>query len=125
MKRLFGVLVFCLLAISIATSQTATVKCNVVLRSKASTSSKAITTLTPDTSLILINPALRNGFLHVQTDDGDKGWVWARNVAISDEEDAGEGGAVEDDLINQLLSAHSDAVGQPLVIHGESVCWAY
>jgi len=123
MRRLVGVVVFCLFIVSFASSQTATVKRNVVLRAKASTSSEAIDTLTPTTTLTLINPAARNGFLHVQTEDGDKGWVWAKNVQVSDEEDAGEAGAVvEDDTIAKLLAGHTDAVGQPLVINGENVC---
>jgi hypothetical protein len=94
-----------------------------VLRAKASKTSKAIDTLTAPATLTLINPAARNGFLHVQTEDGDKGWVWAQNVEVSDEEDAGEAGAVvEDDTIAKLLAGHTDAVGQPLVVNGENVC---
>jgi hypothetical protein len=125
MKRLFRIVVFCLLVFALASSQTATVKRNVVLRAKASTSSKALDKLTPPATLTLINPAARNGFLHVQTEDGDKGWVWAKNVAVSDEEDAGEGVAVvEDDTIAKLLAAHTDAVGQPLIVNGENVCGA-
>lgn len=31
-------------------------------------------------------------------------------------------GPSDSDLIAQLLSVHSDAVGQPLVINGETVC---
>jgi hypothetical protein len=123
MRRLIRIVVFCLFVVTLASSQTATVKRNVVLRAKASTSSKAIDTLTPPATLTLINPATRNGFLHVQTEDGDKGWVWAKNVEISDEEDAGEAGAVvEDDTIAKLLAAHTDAVGQPLVVNGQNVC---
>ena len=48
----------------------------------------------------LINPATRNGFLHVTTDDGDKGWVFAQNVEIQDEGDANEGGGVEDEILS-------------------------
>ena len=123
MRRLFRVVVFCLFVVTFANSQTATVKRNVVLRAKSSSSSKKITTLTPPATLTLISPATRNGFLHVKTEDGDQGWVFAKNVEVSDEEDAGEGnGPSDSDLISQLLSVHSDAVGQPLVINGETVC---
>jgi hypothetical protein len=42
---------------------------------------------------------------------------------VSDEEDAAEASApVEGDTIAKLLAAHVDAVGQPLVINGETVC---
>jgi len=123
MKRAIRLLAFCIFAISLSTAQTATVKRNVVLRTGASSSSKAITTLKPPASLTLINPAARNGFLRVQTEDGDKGWVYAKNVEVSDEEDAGEGGTpAESDVIAKLLAAHVDAVGQPLVVNGETVC---
>ena len=123
MRKFLGLVAVCVLSISLAIAQTATVKRNVVLRSKASSTSTAITTLKPPATLTLINPAARNGFLHVTTDDGDKGWVYAKNVEVSDEEDAGEGGApVEDDTIAKLLAAHVDAVAQPLVINGGVVC---
>lgn len=121
MRKFRGLIGVCVLSISLAVAQTATVKRNVVLRSNASSTSTAITTLKPHAKLTLINPAARNGFLRVTTDDGDKGWVYAKTVEVSDEEDAGEGSApVEDDTIAKLLAAHVDAVGQPLVINGEA-----
>jgi hypothetical protein len=50
-------------------------------------------------------------------------WVFAKNVEVSDEEDAEEAsGPVEDESIAKLLAAHVDAVGQPLVVNGETVC---
>lgn len=123
MKRLFRILLFCLVVVSFANSQTATVKRNVVLRTKASSSSKKITTLTPPATLTLISPTTRNGFLHVKTEEGDNGWVWANNVEVSDEGDAGDGsGPADGDLIAKLLSAHTDAVGQPLIVNGQTVC---
>src|ERR1700733_8850778 len=123
MRKFLRLVAVCVLSISLAIAQTASVKRNVVLRSKASSTSPAITTLKPPATLTLINPAARNGFLHVTTDDGGKGWVYAKNVEVSDEEDAGEGSApVEDDTIAKLLAAHVDAAGQPPVINGEAVC---
>jgi uncharacterized protein YgiM (DUF1202 family) len=122
MKRLLRLIVFCIYFIALAGAQSAIVKRNVVLRTKASSSSKAITTLKPPATLTLINPAARNGFLHVITQNGDKGWVFANNVAVQDEGDANEGNGVEDDLVSKLLAAHTNAVGQPLVIDGETVC---
>ena len=124
MKALLRLSAFCILFACLANAQTAIVKRNVILRAKPSTSSHNIDTLAPKTKLTLIVPAARNGFLHVQTEDGDTGWVYAKNVEVSDEADAAEGPAapVEDDAIAKLLAAHVDAVGAPLVIGGTTVC---
>jgi hypothetical protein len=122
MKRFLHLAAFCVLFFSLASAQTAIVKRNVILRAKASTSSKKKATLKPPATLTLINPAVRNGFLHVTTEDGDKGWVWANNVEVQDEGDTDEGHGNESDLIAKLIAAHQDAVGQPLVINGQTVC---
>jgi hypothetical protein len=123
MRKFCRLVAICVLPISLAIAQTVTVKRNVVLRSKASSTSTAITSLKPPATLTLINPAARNGFLRVTTDDGDKGWVYAKNVEVSDDEDAGEGSApIEDDTIAKLLAAHVDAVGQSLVIWARDTC---
>jgi hypothetical protein len=46
-----------------------------------------------------------------------------RNIEVSDEENAGEVAApVEDDSIAKLMAAHADAVEEPFVINGETVC---
>ena len=99
MKAFLRLSAFCILFACLANAQTAIVKRNVILRAKPSTASDNLDTLKPKAKLTLINPAARNGFLHVQTEDGDKGWVYAKNVEVSDEEDAGEEAAapVEDD----------------------------
>lgn len=123
MKRFFRFLAVVLFATILVTAQTAKVKRNVVLRAKASSSSKKITTLKPPATLTLINPSLRNGYLHVKTEAGDKGWAWKKNVEVQDEGDAEEGAArTEDDVVAKLLAAHTEAIGQPLVINGETVC---
>src|SRR5450755_2016507 len=123
MRAFVRLLAFCILFACLANAQTATVKRTVILRAKPSTSSDNLATLQPKAKLTLINLAARNGFLHVQTEDGDKGWVYAKNVDVSDEEDAAEAASsVEDEGIDKLLAAHVDAVGQPLVIGGDTVC---
>ena len=122
MKRFLRFLVLGVFSLSLAGAQTAIVKRNVILRAKASTASDRITTLKPPATLTLINPASRNGFLHVKTKDGNKGWVFAQRVEVQDEGDADEDTGVEDDIVAKLLAAHTDAVGQPLVINGETVC---
>ena len=123
MKRFFRLLAVVLFVTILATAQTAKVKRNVNLRTKASSSSKKIETLKPSATLTLITPALRNGYLHVKTEAGNKGWVWKRNVEVQDEGDADEEPSrAEDDVVAKLLAAHTEAVGQPLVINGETVC---
>ena len=125
MKRLLRVLAFCVLSISIANAQTVIVKRNVVLRSKPSSSGANLATLAPLDKLTLVSFAVRNGFRHVVTQDGTKGWVWANNVQVQDEGDTNEGSGGSSgggDLLGKLLAAHSDAVGQPLVENGTAVC---
>jgi hypothetical protein len=121
MRRLLRLLVFCALSLTIANAQTVVVKRNVVLRSKPSSAGKALATLKPPDKLELVSFAVRNGFRHVATKDGDKGWVWANNVEVQDEGDSNEKTGGDSDL-SKLLAAHSDAVGQPLVENGASVC---
>jgi hypothetical protein len=60
MRKVLGLVAVCVLSISLAIAQNATVKRNVVLRSKASSTSSAITTLKPPATLTLINPAARS-----------------------------------------------------------------
>jgi hypothetical protein len=122
MKRLFRLLALFLLSLSIASAQTVIVKHNVVLRSKPSSSGKSLATLKPPIKLKLVSFAVRNGYRHVVTDDGNKGWVWANNVEVQDEADTNEDTGGDSDLLIRLLAAHSDAVGQPLIENGTTVC---
>jgi len=64
MKRAIRLLAFCIFGISLSTAQTPTVKRNVVLRTRASSSSKAITTLKPPATMTLINPAAMVSFVY-------------------------------------------------------------
>ena len=122
MKRLVCLLVSVALFFTLASAETVTVKRNVVLRSRPSSSGRAITTLTPQDKLELVGLAVRNGFRHVVTKAGEKGWVWANNVAVQDEGDTSEATGTDSDAISKLLGAHSDAVGRPLVENGSTVC---
>ncbi len=122
MKRLLGLFVFCALTFAIANAQTVVVKRNVVLRSSPSSSGKNLGTLKPPTELKLVSLAVRNGYRHVVTDAGDKGWVWANNVAVQDAGDTNEGTGADAGLLSKLLAAHVDAVGQPLIKNGATVC---
>jgi hypothetical protein len=58
----------------------------------------------------------------VATDDGTQGWVWANDVEVQDQGDTNEGTGGDTDLLSKLVAAHSDAVGQPLVESGTTVC---
>jgi len=65
---------------------------------------------------------MRNGYRHVVTDDGTQGWVWSNNVEVQDQGDTNEETGGDTDLLAKLLAAHSDAVGQPLIENGATVC---
>src|SRR5438034_2489280 len=82
MKRFLHFLVLCLLWTSHATAQTAVVKRNVNLRSDASSDSDIVELLKPGAQLLLVEPDQINRFYHVTTDDGEDGWVWARNIKV-------------------------------------------
>ncbi len=122
MKRLLRLLALCALSISIASAQMVIVKRNVVLRSKPSSSGKKLVTLTPRSELQLVSLAVRNGYRHVVNDDGTQWWVWSNNVEVQDQGDTNEGTGGDTGLLGQLLAAHSDAVGQPLIENGTTVC---
>ena len=116
------VLVLVIVFLGLANAETVVVKRNVVLRSQPSSSGRRITTLSPGDTLELVSLAVRNGFRHVVTTDGEKGWVWSNNVQVQDEGDTTEETGTSSDLISKLLAAHSDAVGQPLIENGSTVC---
>lgn len=112
----------CALSISLASAQTVIVKRNVVLRSRPSSSGKNLATLTPPSELKIVSLAVRNGYRHVVTDDGTQGWVWSNNVEVQDQGDTNEETGGDTGLLAKLLAAHSDAIGQPLIENGATVC---
>lgn len=122
MNRFLRLLVFGLLSFTLASAQTVIVKRNVVLRSTPSSSGKSLETLKPPSQLKLVSLAVRNGYRHVVTEAGNKGWVWSNNVEVQDQGDTNEETGVDSNLLSKLLAAHSDAVGQPLVVNGTTVC---
>lgn len=123
MKRLFRLLVLCLLWTSLAMAQTAVVRRNVYLRSDASTGSDKLERLKPGDQVQLVEPNQTDGFYHVTAPDGQDGWVWGHNVEIlasgpsSDHAPPSSG-----DLFSQLMSARKPATGQPLIENGSEVC---
>jgi hypothetical protein len=81
MKTLLYSLVLSLLCV-VAAAQTAVVTRNVNLRPDASTNKDAIETLTPGANLTLIDSGQTMGYYHVKAQDGQRGFVWGRNVKI-------------------------------------------
>lgn len=129
MKGLRRLLLVLAVAAALANAETVIVKRQVVVRSQPSSSSRRIASVSPGETLDLVSLAVRNGFRHVTTKDGQKGWVWSNNVQVQDEGDSSEGGTngptgltTSSDLVTKLLAAHSDAVGQPLLENGATVC---
>ncbi len=128
MKGLRRLLLLLAVLAAAASAETVIVKRQVVLRSQPLTSGRRIMSLSPGETLDLVSLAVRNGFRHVVTKDGQKGWVWSNNVQVQDEGDSSEAGTTgsglttSSDVVNKLLAAHSDAVGQPLIENGSTVC---
>lgn len=63
-------------------AQQAQVVRNVNLRGDPSTDNPPIRLLTPPEVVTLIQPGKTAGYYHVQTDEGEEGWVWSHNVQI-------------------------------------------
>jgi hypothetical protein len=55
---------------------------NVNLRRDPSTNNPPIRLLTPPEVVTLIEPDRTDGYYHVQTDQGEEGWVWSHNVQV-------------------------------------------
>jgi len=81
MKRLLLSLVLFLLCV-VAAAQTAVVTRNVNLRPDPSTNNDPVETLTPGAQLALIDSGPTMGYYHVKAPDGQRGFVWGRNVTI-------------------------------------------
>jgi len=71
-----------------ASAKDAVVRRNVHLRALPSTASTSLRILVPPDEVEVLEDDPVDGFLHVQTEDNEEGWVWARNVRILDEEPA-------------------------------------
>src|SRR5262245_43851428 len=85
MLQPFGFIVGGLFASSLALSQTTIVERNVNLRLDPSTDQDPITLLMPPAKLRLLETMKQAGYFHVRTADGKEGFVWAKNVTVSDE----------------------------------------
>src|SRR6516164_3409454 len=110
MRGLRRLLVMLAALAALANAETVVVKRQAVLRSQPSSSGQRITSLSPGETLDLVSLAVRNGFRHVITKDGQKGWVWSNNVQVQDEGDSSEGATsgstgttTSSDLVSKLL----------------------
>ena len=82
MKKILVLWLLSLWLAEVAAAQTGTVQKAVNLRADATTASAVIELLKPGTKLTFVASAKRDGFYHVKTEDGNTGWVWARNVSL-------------------------------------------
>src|SRR5581483_4471760 len=125
-KALSRWLVFCLVATA-AFSQTATVRRNSNLRLSPSSTAQIGAHLSAGTQVDLISKAQRGGYYHVKTEAGKKGWVWGRNVVLSEATgvvtpNMASNAFRKGSLAAQLHAAQVAAVAQPLVVGGRTVC---
>jgi hypothetical protein len=80
--QLFSLVLLLLFAITTTFAQRTTVKRSVILRRDSSTASQALEHLKSGATVTLLDTARQNGFYHVRTEDGQEGWVWARNISV-------------------------------------------
>ncbi len=111
MKTLLCFLVLYLLHV-VAAAQTAVVTRNVNLRPDASTNNDPIETLTPGSQLTLIDSAPTAGYYHVKAQDGQRGFVWGRNVKIQPDASSPTG-----------TSSSAGESPSPLIDKGHPVDW--
>src|SRR2546429_94083 len=81
--------ILCLAALPCIAQSQAVVKHNVNLRQDPSTDQPPIRKLLPPEALMLIEPDPTGGYYHVQTNQGEDGWVWAKNIEIPSAADPG------------------------------------
>jgi Bacterial SH3 domain. len=82
LRKTLVVWAWLLLAASWSLGQQAQIIHNVNLRGDPSTDNPPIRLLTPPEVVTLIEPNKTSGYYHVQTDQGEKGWVWSHNVQV-------------------------------------------
>jgi hypothetical protein len=76
---IFAVIIFCS-ALVLAQVGKVEVKRNVNLRPDPSIQNDPITLLRPPKQLELLEPEKTEGYYHVRDEEGEEGWVWAKNV---------------------------------------------
>lgn len=78
----------------------AVVRRNVHLRKTPSTSATSLRKLEPPEEVEILDPTPTDGFLHVETEDGIEGWVWAKFIRTE---------APADELLPEAAATHSAA----------------
>jgi uncharacterized protein YgiM (DUF1202 family) len=122
-RRVLAVLVIVLSAA--AWTQEATLKRGSNLRRAPNTSSAILENLNSGDSVSLVSSAKRLGYYHVRAQDGNLGWLWARNLNVAAATTAGQPPlalTIPSGLLAQLAAASVAAVPKPLVINGHTVC---
>ncbi len=127
MKRLVKILLFLVLSVSLAATQTAVVTRDVNLRPDPSTDNDPIGHLQPGTQIHLLEPDPTDGFFHIRTEDDQTGWVWGKRIRIQPNTSGPPTGSSNpptsgQDLFAKLIAAKKAAVGQSLVENGSEVC---
>ena len=83
MKRFLSSLVFVLIATP-AAAQNAVVTRNVNLRAGPASTNTVKETLHPPDELTILDSVQTDGYYEVRAADGEHGWVWARNIQITE-----------------------------------------
>jgi len=122
MKRLSFLFLLVSLYVGLAAGQTVTVGRNVNLRSDASTDKDPITSLAPGTKLRLLEPAPVGGYYHVQTANGQSGFVWGKNVKIQ-EETRTPSSLHDESQAGGIRSSPGPSAPLPLLAAGHPVDW--
>src|SRR6266568_2439201 len=75
-------ILFTLAAVSCLAQSNAVVKHNSNLRQDPSTDQPPIRKLLPPEAVTLVEPDPTDGYYHVQTNQGEDGWIWGKNIEI-------------------------------------------
>jgi len=109
-RRFLAALAVVLIATSSpATAQNAVVTRNVNLRAGPSSTTTFKETLHPPDELTILDTAQTNGYYEVRAADSEHGWVWARNVQITDT------------IVGTVPPPDTGGGGPPAVFHGCSL----
>lgn len=82
MKQFLFAGVFLFLVCNAAYAQQATATRGTNVRPTASTDQQPVAHLSAGDTVTLLSPTKKNGYLHVQTAAGKKGWAWAKNLTV-------------------------------------------
>ncbi|HWH60785.1 MAG TPA: SH3 domain-containing protein [Terriglobales bacterium] len=81
MKFMLIAVLFAFVALPVFAQQ-ATLKRNSILRSDSSSSSQALEHLKTGATVTIENTTPENGYYQAKANDGQEGWVWAKNISL-------------------------------------------